>query len=375
MSAWSLLALLSAVLAAPLPALEQVPGAEAAAEAESRCLGGGDVRACREVALRRLSFELARGSVEWTLLGGGRVLAELPCPEGAVGQSGRLAACLEESYPAGALLSDGDVAIYVIPGEQGELRQLLLSAGPPVTTPSAWQDRFDGGGPVHVLSDREVEAPALSAALAPLLARGAFAMVGRWSQEGIVRSERPPANSLLVNRPLTEVPLIVCAQEIVRPAGLALVSVGLGLSGLSTGEQVVSPIYNYRLPCDAELLLPAETPGIQPGPRPASPPAPAAAVDPTSGQRTYTLGALVMTASGTIAPGAPGGLSCAVRLAGREVLRARACRLPFAADLNGDGQLDFVLDRYAEMGCGGSSLWLSAAEGAFTPHSLSEWGC
>ena len=279
--------------------------------------------------------------------------------------------CFSQELGAGRLFRQSDRGIYVLPAGQDRVRVLTFEEQVQPSPSGAMWTRPEAAV-VDILSDKILTMPT------PELSLSGPPIRGVWDEE-IPHPDYAiqPLNSrrISTHRPFEQPPYVVCADRVVQQP-LVLRSVGKRKAGFY--EEGFQTVYEYELPCTAELLVGGALPFIEVGPRDPSPYGSPPRAPATSEVDFQTpLGALRISATSIIQEERStlsGVGSCQLQVNGLEIRSSNYCRVLFIGDVNGDGQDDYVFEHIGEMGCGWRELW-TTENGGLRRVSKNSWDC
>ena len=282
-----------------------------------------------------------------------------------------LPSCLAHEVGKGRLFRQADQGSYVM--EAGRDRVRVITFREPIEpSPNGFLWTAQERVRIEVLSDQILEMPT------PELDLDGPALRGAWDEEishpdyliAVQNSKR-----ISTHRPFEQAPFVVCAESVVQQP-LVLRSVGMRKAGFN--EEGFQTVYEYELPCKAELLIGGALPFIEVGPREPSPYGTPPRAPPTSEvDFQSTLGVLTISATSVIQEerstlSGVGG--CQIEVKGLEIQSSNYCHVQFIGDVNADGRDDYVFDHIGEMGCGWRELW-TTENGGLRRVGKNSWDC
>lgn len=314
---------------------------------------------CEAYALAQFSTHYTQALTAWTQQPDPSVQRSFSCMGGLD--------CLSWSHGTGRSYVRAPYILHATSAGGDRVRVTLLrQQHTPDAQGMVWMDGH--GGVLEELSDEVVVDPELAALL------DGPQVDAYWTESphpdyavAVLRG----SDTWRVNQALEHPATVVCEDRIVR--GMLPLK---GLSQQTAGfyGEAVEPIYEYALPCNAELVLGGQISGPIEGPKPAAS-SPQVQLATNGGPATLAPGVVLET--GALAGSHPMGETlsgCTFRLGELEASSSSWCRVNWVGDLNADGQSDIVFDRIGEMGCGSQQTWVSD-RGGYKRISVNTWMC
>ena len=282
-----------------------------------------------------------------------------------------LKSCLEHELGPGRLYRQSEQGLYVLPAGTERIRVITFQERVQ-PSPNGYMWTNQEAVVVDVLSDRVLEMPTPELALSGPQLRGAWDESTPHPDYSVTALN---SKRVSTHRPFERSPYVVCADRVVQQP-LALRAIGVREVGFN--QEGFQTVYEYELPCKAELLIGGALPFIQVGPRQPSPyGSPPRAESANEVNFHAQLGALSISATSVLQEqrSALSGVSgCELQVNGLEIQSSNRCSVLFIGDVNADGHEDYVFEHSGEMGCGWRELW-TTENGGLRRVSVNSWDC
>ncbi len=314
---------------------------------------------CEAYALAWFSTHYTQAVLAWTQQRDPSVQRTFSCMGGLD--------CLSWSYGPGRSYVRAPYILHATSAGGDRVRVTLLrQQHTPDAQGTIWMT--EQGGILEELSDEVIVAPELAALL------DGPQVDAYWTESphpDYAVAVLAGGDTWRVHQALEHPATVVCEDRIVRGT---LPLKGLSQQAAGFYSEAVEPIYEYALPCNAELVLGGQVSGPVEGPK-GAPAHSQVQLAATSGPTTLAPGVVLET--GALPGSHPLGETlsgCTFRLGDLEASSSNWCRVNWVGDLNADGQADIVFDRVGEMGCGSQQTWVSDG-GGYKRVSVNTWMC